>query len=178
MLYIQQQNSLHPDKPVHQLQKLSDTRWTCRFAAIEVVCTTFDAILATLQSLVQGDDKLKAVEAKEILLQIQCFKFLITLIIFCHLLFITKQLLDDFQSPHTDMAKAADLVTATMETLQQFKSDKEWNKLYKYVADVISLHNIEISPLRFQRPRTMPKRFEDVIVLESTGPRETTTNYD
>ena len=65
MLYIQQQNSLHLDKPVHQLQKLSGTSWTCRFAAIEVVCTTFDAILATLQSLVQGDDKLKAVKPRE-----------------------------------------------------------------------------------------------------------------
>ena len=172
-VYIQQQKSLHPDKPIHQLQKLSDTRWTCRFAAVEAVCTTFDAILATLQCLVQGDDKLKAVEAKGILLQIQCFKFLITLIMFWRLLFLTKQLSDQLQSPHTDMAKAADLVTATMETLQQFRSDEEWNKLYKYVVDVASLHNIEIAPLRSQRQRTMPKRFEDVIVLESTGSRET-----
>ena len=60
-----------------------------------------------------------------------------------------------------------------METLQQFRSDEEWNKLYKYVVDVASLHNIEIAPLRSQRQRKMPKRFEDVIVLESTGSRET-----
>ena len=53
-----------------------DTYWTCRFAVVEAVCTTFDAILATLQCLVQGDYKLKAVEAKGILLQIQCIKFL------------------------------------------------------------------------------------------------------
>ena len=65
-VYIQQQNLLHPDKPKHQLQKLSDTCWTCRFAAVEAVCSTFDAILATLQCLVQGDDKVKAVEAKGI----------------------------------------------------------------------------------------------------------------
>ena len=76
MVYTQQYNSLHPDKPIHQLQNLTDTCWTCRFAVVEVVCTTFDAILATLQCLVQGDYKLKAVEAKGILLQIQCIKFL------------------------------------------------------------------------------------------------------
>ena len=177
-VYIQQQNALHPDKPIHQLQKLSDTRWTCRFAAVEAVCTTFDAILATLQCLVEGDDKLKAVEAKGILLQIKCFKFLITLIMFWRVLFLTKQLSDQLQSPHTDMAKAADLVTATMETLQQFRSDEEWIKLYKYVMDVASLHNIEVAPQRSQRQRTMPKRFEDVIVLESTGSRETATTND
>ena len=51
------------------------------------------------------------------------------------------------------MAKAA-----TMEILQQFRSDKEWNKLY--------------------RQRTIPKRSGDVIVLESTGFRETVPNDD
>ena len=132
--------------------------------------------------MVEGDVKAKAVEAKGILLQIQCFKFLITLVMFWRLLFLTKQLSDQLHSPQTDMAKAADLVTTTMETLQQFRSDEEWSKLYKYVVDVASLHNIEIAPLqntRSQHQRTMPKRFEDVIVLESTGYREmATTNND
>ena len=100
---------------------------------------------------------------------------------FWRLLFLTKQLSDQLQSPHTDMAKAADLVTATMETLQQFRSDEEWSKLYKYVVDVASLHNIEVAPLqntRSQRRRTMPKRFEDVIVLECTGSRDMATTND
>ena len=97
---------------------------------------------------------------------------------FWRVLFLTKQLSDQLQSPRTDMAKAADLVTATMETLQQFRSDEEWIKLYKYVMDVASLHNIEVAPQLSQRQRTMPKRFEDVIVLESTGSRETATTND
>ena len=88
-------------------------------------------------------------------------------------MFIKKQHSNQLQSPHTNMAKAA-----TMETLQQFRSDKEWNKLYKYVVDVASLHNMEIAPLRSQRQRTMPKRSGDVIVLESTGFRETVPNDD
>ena len=77
------------------------------------------------------------------------------------------------------MAKAADLVKATMETLQQFRSDEEWSKLYKYVKDVVSLHNIEIAALRNTRSWTVPKRFADVIILETTGSREiATTNED
>ena len=165
-VYIQQQSSLHPDKPIHQLQKLSDTCWTCRFIAVEAVCTTFDAILATLQCLVQGDDKLKAVEAKGILVFDNLDNVLASIVPY-------KKLSDQLQSPHTDMAKTADLVTATMEILQQFRSDEEWNKLYKYVVDVASLHNIEIAPLWSQHQRTMPERFEDVIGLESAGSRET-----
>ena len=98
---------------------------------------------------------------------------------FWRISFLTKQLSDQLQSPRTDMAKATDLVTATMETLQQFRSDEEWSKLCKYVKDVASLHNIEIAPLRNTRSRIVPKSFADVIILETTGSREiATTNED
>ena len=36
------------------------------------------------------------------------------------------------------MAKAAELVTATTETLQHFRSDEEWGKIYKHVNDIRS----------------------------------------
>ena len=55
---------------------------------------------------------------------------------------------------------------------------KNGAKLYKYVIDVASLHKIEIAPQQSQRQWTMPKRFEDVIVLESTGSRKTATTND
>ena len=77
------------------------------------------------------------------------------------------------------MAKAADLATATMETLQQFRSEEEWSK---YIKDMASLHNIEKALLRnthSQHQRTIPKRLEYVITLQSTGSREmATTNKD
>ena len=64
--YIQQQSILHPKKPVHQLQCLSDTQWTCRFYAVDAICSTFDAILTTLQCIMDGSDKMKATEASGI----------------------------------------------------------------------------------------------------------------
>ena len=36
-VYIHQQSLLHPNKPVHQLQHLSDTRWAYRYFAVEAV---------------------------------------------------------------------------------------------------------------------------------------------
>ena len=144
-LYIEQQHHLYPNKPPRQLQKLSDTCWACRFLAVDAVCSTFRAILATLQ---------KVVEAKGILLQVHCFKFLTTLVTFSRLLFPTKQLSDQLQSSQTDMAKAAELVEGTMKTLQQFRSDGERRKLYKYVSDVASSLNIEVSPLNSRPQRS------------------------
>ena len=153
-LYIEQQHHLYPNKPPRQLQKLSDTCWACRFLAVDAVCSTFRAILATLQKVVDSDDKVKVVEAKGILLQVHCFKFLTTLVTFSRLLFPTKQLSDQLQSSQTDMAKAAELVEGTMKTLQQFRSDGERRKLYKYVSDVASSLNIEVSPLNSRPQRS------------------------
>ena len=62
-VYTQQQSILHPEKPLHQLQRLSDTRWVCRFYAVDAICSTSDAILATLQCIMDGSDKMKATEA-------------------------------------------------------------------------------------------------------------------
>ena len=70
-----------------------------------------------MQSIMDGDDEVKATEASGIFLQIHSFKFLMTLVIFWRILSCTKGLSDHLQSTKIDMSKAADLVTATLETL-------------------------------------------------------------
>ena len=60
-VYTHQQSLLHPNKPVHQLQRLSDTRWACRYFAVEAVCSTYDVILVTLQAIVDGADRVKTI---------------------------------------------------------------------------------------------------------------------
>jgi len=73
------------------------------------------------------------------------------------------------------MAKAADLFTASIETLCGFYSDKEWDKLYKYVTDVA---NINEAPARPCRQRCLPSKLSaeiNVVVLETTDFRETMT---
>jgi len=86
----------------------------------------------------------------------------------------TKGLSDQLQSTHINMAKAAELATSTLETLQNFQSDDEWEKLYQYVKNVADLHNITESPPRPQRKRQMPQRCNVGIVMETTGSREST----
>ena len=93
-VYIHQQSLLHPNKPVHQLQRLSDTRLGLQIFSVEAVCSTYDVILATLQVIVDGEDRLKGIEATGILLQIWSFKFLIALVLFWRILFCTKSLSD------------------------------------------------------------------------------------
>ena len=79
-IYIEKQK-LQPDKQIRQLQRLVDTRWACSYNAINALCYTFDAVISTLECVGRENND-RAVEAKGLLHQINCFKFLILLIMF------------------------------------------------------------------------------------------------
>ena len=81
-IYTQQQRQLDPKSQIRKLQCLSDTRWACRYFAVDVVYSTYNAVLATLQIIIEVDDRAKAVKAEGILLQVKSFKFVITLVLF------------------------------------------------------------------------------------------------
>ena len=67
------------------------------------------------------------------------------------------------------MAKAANLINATVDTLQLFRSDLVWQKYYNYNTDSAALHDIRVSSPRPQCQRQLPRRFDDIVIMESTG---------
>ena len=48
VIYTQQQRQLDPKSQIRQLQRLSDTRWACRYFAVDAVYSTYKAVLSTL----------------------------------------------------------------------------------------------------------------------------------
>lgn len=103
-VFVKMQKKLHPDKQVHQLQQLSDIRWACRQGAVHAICCTFDAVLATLEEIEDDNDRAKAMEARGLLLQVKCFKFVLFLVVFDRLLSCSKGLSDVLQSTQLDLA--------------------------------------------------------------------------
>uniref|UniRef100_A0A1X7V5U5 Uncharacterized protein n=1 Tax=Amphimedon queenslandica TaxID=400682 RepID=A0A1X7V5U5_AMPQE len=51
---MEKQIKLHPDKQSLQLQRLSDTRWTCHYSSVNALCRTFDSILDTVLQVVES----------------------------------------------------------------------------------------------------------------------------
>lgn len=123
VIFQQKQKEMHPDKQPRELQRLSDTRWACRYNTVNAICHTLDAILATLEDISEDSDGAKATQAIGLLLQVKSFKFLVCLVIFDKVLSVTKGLSDVLQSTCLDLAKAADLVLGTIETLKDFRTD-------------------------------------------------------
>ena len=169
-IYLSQQLHQHPDRQVHQMQRLSDTRWACRYAAVDTVCYTYDSILATI---VSGDDKAKAVEASGIMHQIYSYQFLFLLILFSRILACTKRLSDQLQCADIDMSKAADLVSATIETLNEFREC--WDQVIQYTDQVAALNDLSIHQPSSDRPRrtaNAPRWLQDNVILSTSGVRD------
>ena len=90
----------------------------------------YGAVLATLEAMIDGNDQTNAIKAEGILHQIKSFKLLVTLILFWCILSCTKSLSNQLQTTQINLTKACELVCATLETLQQFSNDEEWDKHY------------------------------------------------
>ena len=127
-IYVSEQSRLYPGKSIRQLQRLSDTRWACRQSAINTICYTFDAVVAALIKVTGDGDGSRVAEARGLLLQVKSFKFILLLVIFDRLLTCSKGLSDILQSTKIDLGKAGDLITATIEIVEIFQSDSEWEK--------------------------------------------------
>ena len=174
-IFMQQQKEIYPDKQPRQLQRLSDTRWACRQGAVNAVCYTFDAIVATLSTVIEGNNGAKSAEARGLLAQVNSFQFVLCLVIFDRILSCTKSLSDVLQSTQLDLARAAGLVSATVETLEEFRSDQEWQKVLVYCEIICKVHKVSTDTT--SRPRKLPRHLEENFVLESTGTRDTSAEY-
>ena len=70
-----------------------------------------------------------------------------------------------------DLAQAADLVLATKSTLEEYRTNTFWEKIYAYSQNIAESHSIKISLPAKTRQRKLPKRYEDGVILETTGSR-------
>lgn len=178
VVFMEKQKELYPDKQPRQLQSLSETRWACRYIylSLEAIASTFDA---TLESIGEGSDKQKAVEAVGLFHLVNSFKFLSCLIIFLRIMRLTKSLSDQLQSSQLDYISAAQLIASTTETLKEIRTDKCWDQTYKYILEVAALHGIEVEDRRRKRRQTRPLALqEDYIAYESSGHHDHISNSD
>ena len=171
----------YPDKKPLELQKLSDTQWSCQYASINAICCRYNCLLLTLKEILTSLDHKREVEAKVLLNQIQSFSFIISLVMFHCILSCTKQLSDQLQSSTVDLYRASELVSRTKSMLQHFCTDEYWNQVYKYATVIAKLHSIPEGlhdDLRPSQKRRRPAHLENSVITESVGSREPTTTKD
>ena len=88
-----------------RLGKLSDTQWSCRHESIVAISATYPAVVETLQTIMNGPDRNRQIEASGILSGITDYKFIICLIIY-KVFSITACLADLLQTESVDLGNA------------------------------------------------------------------------
>ena len=72
---------------------------------------------------------------------------------------------DQLQSREIDLALAANLAISASDTLKILRSDDTWDQTYKYITEVVIIHDIGVQELR---PHRRPQRLDDFVPIEST----------
>ena len=78
-IFIAQHKKIMPNEPPKELKRLSNTHWSCKYSAILAVQRTYLSIVATLDVIIKGEDRKKAVEAQGITNQILSYSLLLAL---------------------------------------------------------------------------------------------------
>lgn len=178
VIFKEKQLLIRPDKQPVELQQLSDTRWVCRYAAVNAICNSYHSLLLTIEEVGMSSDARKAVEARGLLHQIKSFSFIVSVVMFDRILGCTKQLSDQLQSSKIDLSVASDLVSATKSMLRDYRTTEYWMKVYKYSTDIASQHSISPQPPEPRRKRRPPAHLTDSISLESAGFRAEQSTSD
>ena len=91
--------------------------------------------------------------------------------IFERILSCTKRLSDLLQNQQWNLAKATDLVSATIETLEEVRSNSSWKHLFDYAQQLALINSLIICHKSWAKT-SQKTRFDDSVVVEYTGSRE------
>ncbi len=123
------------------LQRLSDTRWACRYQACKNIKDK--AVLHVLHDIDVENRGERSVEARGLLAQLD-LTFIGSLVIFSKVHGEAKFLADMLQSMSLDLAEAVDLVEAFRDTLQHLGSDSSFDEIWKDTVDTGKQCNVAV----------------------------------
>ncbi|KAF3845723.1 hypothetical protein F7725_002801, partial [Dissostichus mawsoni] len=156
--------------PPRELQRLSDTRWACRYIACRNLMDRLTAVIRVLEEISDEPNPTRAVEARGLLCQID-IKFIALLTVFRKVLGDTKLLSDMLQSSKIDLCKAIDLIETLRQTLEEYRNEGEtFNELWNTVIETCANCNIS-KVIKQKRATQTASRLDDGVVTSTLGQR-------
>lgn len=102
---------------------------------------------------------------------------MLSLIVFDKVWSTSRGLCDTLQSVNINLAKAAELVSATTKTLEEYGSNEYWEKVYAYAVMVSKHHNINVElRKKSKRQSCLPVRLDDGLVCTPVGHRTSSSD--
>jgi len=173
------QTEMFKGERVRELQKLSDTRWACRYMACKAVCDRFSAIICLLTALACDTNAHRALEACSLLSAID-MSFVVTLHVMCDVFGKLQSLSRMLQASSFDLSAAVDLIDVVAEDLKVARNEEShfdsiWADAQSLCAScgIVTADESSTSSgiQQTSRVRRLPKRLQESIIMESVGER-------
>ncbi|XP_077053348.1 zinc finger MYM-type protein 1-like [Siphateles boraxobius] len=164
--WLEIQKEMYGGQP-RELQKLSDTRWACRYFACRNMMNRLPAVLCVLEDIAEERSGDRSVEARGLLAQID-LPFIGLLTTFCKVLGDTKLLSDMLQSPSLDLARAVELIEALQDTFKNYREESFCDELWRDILNTAQKCNISIENVE-KRQRKTSSRLQGSVVTSTVG---------
>ncbi|KAL6481128.1 hypothetical protein MHYP_G00092080 [Metynnis hypsauchen] len=158
-----------------ELQRLSDTRWACRFIALRNIMDRLPSLKRLLQEIAQERNGERSVDARGLLAQID-LEFIVHLVTLRKVFGETKLLSDMLQSSTLDISKAVDLVEAFVQTLNDFRQESFFDDVWVEVLNILG--QCDPTPPAAKRQKALSSKLSEHCVLTTVRQRESERDKD
>lgn len=165
---------MHKRRSNQKSSQFCNTCWACCYLAVNLYKSRYGCLVETLEEVIENSsDRTEAAEATGILAQIQKFSFLILLTTFDSILGLTKPLSDALQVKHLNLSAALELVDSIIQLLKQRWSDDYFkDSIWKDSQQMAEKAGVDVVLPNAGKRTSLPSRFRDTHILESTGGRD------
>ena len=136
------------------LKGLSDTRWACRSEALKAIRKRLSEVIDSLEKIAQ-EDAAAGGQAQGLLNAIT-FDFIFHLIVLDEVFNITKVLSKYLQHINISICAARQKVNAVLKSLQELRTDSEFNKHWKEANEISK--KLQLEGPKLPRQRRVPSR--------------------
>lgn len=164
------QAEMFPGEQQFELQRLSDTRWACRYYACRTIIKRLPAILKVLDEITDEHNPDRAVDARGLRAQLD-FRFLAMLSSFEIILGESQSTSNILQAPKLDLAKATDVVELLKDRMKEYRTEEErFHSIWQDTIDLAEHCKIktpedgEQITRRNKRKSSAPARLEDSVL--------------
>ncbi|QQP49769.1 Uncharacterized protein FKW44_010540, partial [Caligus rogercresseyi] len=169
---VKWQKTLYPGERVLELQKLSDTRWACREAALKALKSNMNAIFKLLGDIIDKEDPPDLARGDaEMLRHAIDFVFLLCLEITNPVFFQTAVASNDLQKEGLNPSTAYKVIDGLLHTLNIMRSEERFTEIFGLATEKAKSLGIEVPTVvpGQQRTRKVPKRLLDNPAVSQVG---------
>ncbi|XP_071719297.1 uncharacterized protein [Rutidosis leptorrhynchoides] len=152
---------------VGTIRRASDTRWGSHFNSVCSLIDMYDATFVVLRSIVKDGCLSQRGDADAAYVYMKSFEFVIILHLIKEIMGMTNTLSQALQNKTQDIGNAIDLVSATKESLNNFRNSG-WNNFLEQAIIFSKKHQVDIPDFKapYKSTRYRPRGQDNQVSVE------------